>query len=221
LEYLEELNRNNNREWFNANKQRYIETKSHFDHFAQQLLDRLASEDLSLSGLRLEQCTYRIYRDLRFSSDKTPYKTHFSAYFAPEGKSSGLAGYYIHIEPEQGHFLKKSFLAAGAHCPTPKELRSIREEFLDNGQLLHQSIKSAAPFELDFESALKRPPKDFPQDSPWIKYIKLKDFTLFKPLGIRNLYDPKFLNECIDELLKCKDFNELLNRAIIFAREEM
>ena len=221
LKYLEELNKNNNRDWFNENKQRYIEAKNRFDRFAQQLIDGLAAVDSSLSNLRLEQCTYRIYRDLRFSSDKTPYKTHFSAYIAPQGKSSGLAGYYIHIEPEDGHFLKRCFLAAGAHCPTTKELQSIREEFLDNGEILSKAINDAAPFTLEFDSALKRPPKNFPQDSPWIEYIKLKNFILTLPLEKSDLEDDIFLSNCIQEFSKCKKFVEMMNRAILFAQNEM
>ena len=221
LEYLEELTHNNNREWFNENKSKYKEVRNRFDGFATKLCARLAEADPSVDGLRLNQYTYRIYRDLRFSTDKTPYKTHISAYIAPGGKCSGFAGYYIHIEPDCSNFLKHNILAAGAHCPSPKELKSIREEFLDNGAMLVKALESTAPFVLDYESALKRPPKDFSADSPFIEYIKLKDFTLSQPLEMGNLDDHNFLDYCAKELIKCKNFNEILNRAIRFAHDEM
>ena len=221
LEYLEELSQNNNREWFNENKSAYKEVRSRFDGFATKLCARLAAADPSVDGLRLNQYTYRIYRDMRFSTDKTPYKTHISSYIAPDGKCSGFAGYYIHIEPRNGSFIKENLLAAGAHCPSPKELKSIREEFLDNGESLIKALEEAAPFVLDYESALKRPPKDFSADSPFIEYIKLKDFTLSHALPMGDLEDSNFLDYCAAELLKCKTFNEILNRAIRFAHEEM
>ena len=99
IEFLVELRKNNNREWFQAHKGVYDALRKQFIADVEQLIARLATYDEELRGLRVEDCIYRIYRDIRFSPDKTPYKTYFSAYMARGGKKSPRAGYYLHIEP--------------------------------------------------------------------------------------------------------------------------
>ena len=98
LDFINQLSLNNNKEWFDKNKSFYQEAKHCFETFTQQLIANIETFDPTIRGLQVKDCTYRIYRDLRFSKDKTPYKTHFGAYICPNGKKSGLGGYYFHLE---------------------------------------------------------------------------------------------------------------------------
>ncbi len=84
--FLRELQANNNREWFLANKERYAALQAHFNHFVDDLIHEISRFDSSVTGLTAKDCTYRIYRDVRFSADKSPYKTHMGAFICPGGK---------------------------------------------------------------------------------------------------------------------------------------
>ncbi len=101
LDFLAELSQNNNREWFNANKEKYLQVREKFEAFAQQLIEKISSwdEDVAASQLQVKDCTYRIYRDTRFSRNKEPYKTHMGIFICKGGKKSPNAGYYLHLEP--------------------------------------------------------------------------------------------------------------------------
>ena len=116
-DFLRELRENNDREWFNAHKKRYVELKAWFDEWVGKLIEKTAGFDEEIEGLNVKDCVYRIYRDVRFSPDKSPYKTHFAAYLAsPGGRNSQRAGYYVHLEPDG------SLLAGGLYCPEPSLL---------------------------------------------------------------------------------------------------
>src|SRR5574344_204710 len=97
IAFLKDLSNNNNKEWFNANKDRYISVQAKFNEIVEQIIGGIQEFDSSVSGLTVKDCIYRIYRDIRFSNDKSPYKTHMGAYICPGGKKSGYSGYYFHI----------------------------------------------------------------------------------------------------------------------------
>lgn len=101
FDFLAQLSQNNNREWFNANKEKYLKVRGKFETFAQQLIGKIAGwdEDIANSNLQVKDCTYRIYRDTRFSKNKEPYKTHMGIFICKGGKKSPNAGYYLHLEP--------------------------------------------------------------------------------------------------------------------------
>ena len=221
IEFLSELAKNNNREWFEKNKQRYRTIKQRMDAFAERLVDVIARFDPNIEGLKAKDVTYRIYRDPRFSKDKTPYKTHMSAYICPHGRKSGYAGYYLHIEPVGDGLLGRSILASGAHCPEPKPLLSMREEILDNGAEFHRCVTEAEGWILDCERALKRVPKGFPAESPWADYFKLKDYILERDLGgeVLDAADP--VPVLLEMFAPTVNLNRLLNRAIEYAYTEM
>ncbi len=131
LDFLSDLRANNNREWFNANKSRYKEAEAKFGELGERLIGLVGGFDPSVRGLTLRDCTYRIYRDTRFSHDKTPYKTHFGLYICPGGKKSGNAGYYFHVEPTGvggesdgggGGMIGGHLLDAGIYMPEPAVL---------------------------------------------------------------------------------------------------
>lgn len=221
LEYLDRLRVNNNREWFNDHKAEYLEQQAKFNHIVERLIAELQRLDPSLGTLSVRDCIYRIYRDTRFSPDKTPYKTHMSAYICPHGRKSGYAGYYLHIEPVGDGLLGRSILASGAHCPEPKPLQSMREEILDNGAEFHRRVSEATGWVLDRERALKRVPKGFPTESPWAEYFKLKDYILERDLesDVLDADDP--IPVLIELFTPTVTLNRLLNRAIEYAYTEM
>lgn len=209
LTFLEELKANNNREWFQDNISRYRDVQKQFDDIMSTLLKGVSSFDSSVVGLQVKDCTYRIYRDVRFSPNKEPYKTHIGGYICPKGKKSGFAGYYFHLEP------KSSILAVGLHCPEPKVIGSVRDEIFDNGIEFLNSIEAAKGFSVDRSSSLKRVPRGYPQDSEYGEYLKLKDFDLVKPLKI----DDNTVKRAIDDFKSTYQFVTLLNRAVAYAKE--
>lgn len=216
VDFLTALAENNNREWFAQHKQTYLTVHQRFMGFAQQLLDGISAFDGSVVGLRLSECTYRIYRDTRFSHDKSPYKTWYSVFVAPHGKKSGYAGYYLHIEPS-----KESFLYAGIHAPTPTLLRSVREEIIDHGDMMMQSIRACKGFELSKFDVLKRNPKDFPAPTPYDELLRMKDLGIIKPLAIEDICREDFLQRTLENLKMTHPLVAQLNRAVDYAFEEM
>lgn len=213
IDFLAELSRNNNRDWFEANRDRYKQVLEQFNAIVQQLMDEAVRFDPLLSGLTLRDTTYRIYRDVRFSPNKEPYKTHMGAYLCPHGKNSGYAGYYFHLEPEA------SLLATGLHCPEPKVLHSVRDEIFANGDAIEKAMSSAVArgFGLDMSTSLKRLPKGFPADSPRAEWLKLKDFTLLK------MIDPVqgVVEASLEDFAAAQPLNAILNRAVEYALREM
>ena len=181
VDFLSALASNNNREWFAAHKAEYRQAEAQFGEFALGVIDGIAAFDDSVRGLGLRDCTYRIYRDTRFSADKTPYKTNMGVFVAPHGKKAGYAGYYLHIEPSA-----ESFLWAGSHMPSPVVLRSIREEIIDNGEAIERAIAGSHGFELCRDRSLQRNPKGFPAGNRYDEWLRPLDFgNQFKRAGHR------------------------------------
>ncbi|MBQ4279008.1 MAG: DUF2461 domain-containing protein [Rikenellaceae bacterium] len=221
LEFLAAVRLHNNREWFEQNKAWYLAVKEEFDAFTEGLIAGIAGFDPSVAGLTSKECTYRIYRDTRFSANKDPYKTHMGAYVCPGGKKSGLSGYYFHVEPRGDGFFGGSLLSVGMYMPEPKVLRSIREEIEDNGAEFEATIHKAAGFRICEESKLKRVPAGFAADSPMAEYLKLKDIYLEKHVDNAFIESPDLLKKTVAAFRKAKPFNDLINRAARYALEEM
>src|SRR5690349_21535517 len=97
VEFLKQLSKNNNRDWFEANKEKYLSAKANIDGFVEDVIKAFSSFQKDLSGLKAKDCVFRIYRDVRFSKDKRPYKTNMGASINPGGKKMEIAGYYLHI----------------------------------------------------------------------------------------------------------------------------
>lgn len=216
LDFLSALAANNNREWFADHKAEYKRAEATFNDFALGIIDGIAAFDDSVRGLGLKDCTYRIYRDTRFSADKTPYKTNMGVCVAPHGKKAGYAGYYLHIEPSA-----ESFLWAGAHMPSPVVLRSIREEIVDNGEAMERAIAQSNGFTLCHDRTLKRNPKDFPSGNKYDEWLRLLDFGITKPLDTRTILAPDFQSRVLDDFRSVAPLVAILNRAVQYAYEEM
>lgn len=223
LHFLDAVRHNNNREWFSANKNTYKHVLGKFNTITEQLIAGISSFDADIKGLTVSDCTYRIYRDTRFSHDKQPYKTHMGAYISRLGKKAPFAGYYLHLEPRatdsEGGFLGGSLLACGLYCPEPKVLRSLRDDIFALGGKYQAALSEATGFKLDTRNSLKRTPKGFPADSEWDEWLKLKEFTAMKPIDDKTLLKPNFMDLCIEEFAGVKPINDLLNRSVEYALE--
>jgi uncharacterized protein (TIGR02453 family) len=220
LDFLSELRVNNNREWFNANKGRYSEANAVFSVFAENLIAAIGQFDPAVRGLALRDCTYRIYRDTRFSPDKTPYKTHKGVYVCPAGKKSGNAGYYFHVEPEGDGLIGGHVFDAGIYMPEPAVLKSVRDEIFDNGEAISAAVCKAHGFELDRSNALKRTPKGYPSDTPYDEYLRLKDFHLSKSINDDYLLADGLVERVAADFRTTYELVSLLNRATKYAHEE-
>lgn len=219
LSFLADLHDNNNREWFQANKQRYKEALAKHNANVEQLIAGIASFDSSIEGVTLAQSTYRIYRDTRFSADKTPYKDFFSAFIVRGGKRSGFGGYYLHISPKGNTWGEGSFLAAGNVCPEPYILRSMREEIEDNAAEMVENIKHSG-FILDESNSLKRTPKGFSIAPEYEYLLRKKELCLTRPLTSEWFLDDCWIERTIEAFRRCKPFLDQVNRAIEYAYEE-
>lgn len=213
LDFLKKLSKNNNREWFEKNKPRYLEVKDHFEKFVDELLPELIKFDESLAGLNPKKLTFRIYRDIRFSKDKTPYKTHVSAGFSSSGKGTGIPGYYLQIEPGN-----KSILASGLYAPMPESLAKIRQEIDYNGDQLVK-IFNQKKFKKHFgkfwdEDKLKTMPKGYPKDHPHIEWLKLKSFLVIHSFKDSEVTDKKFMKNLVDVMKSAKPLNDFLIEAL-------
>ena len=186
LNFLTRLKKNNNREWFEAHRPEFDKAKATFTEVVEQLIEDIGKIDPDISPLVAKDCIFRQYRDVRFSSDKTPYKTHIGAYLNKGGKRINTAGYYLHIEPGA------SILAGGLYHPESTQLQSVRQEIdynLDewNKLVSNKSLKKVFSSGISQEDTLKRPPRGYEPDNPALPYLKLKSFVFTKPLPDEHL----------------------------------
>ena len=211
--FLRKLSRNNNREWFEKNKPSYLEIKSEFELFVADLLHEMIPIDESLAGLDPKKLVFRIYRDIRFSKDKTPYKAHLSAGLSASGKGTGVPGYYFQIEPGN-----KSMIAAGLYLPSPENLAKIRQEIDYNGERLN-AILNEKTFKKTFgklweEDKLKTMPKGYAKDHRYIEFLKLKSFLVLHSFSDSDVMDKKFLNKLVNAMKSAKPLNEFLTEGL-------
>jgi len=220
LSFLSQIQENNNREWFEANKAAYLAANEVFNTFVEHLILGISQFDPSVKGLSVKDCTYRFYRDTRFSSNKMPYKTHFGAYISPYGKKSGYSGYYFHIEPKGNGFLDGHQLDTGLYCPQPNILKSIREEIFLNGEAFDATIREAKGFVLEDNQALKKVPRGYPADFKYSEYLKLKNPCLCKYVDDEFMLSGNLLENTLEAYQKTVSFNTWLNKAVEYALEK-
>lgn len=212
LKFLKDIARNNNRDWFEKNKPRYVEVKSSFDDFLEALHLELLKFDESLAGLNPRKLAFRIYRDVRFSKDKRPYKVNMGAGFSPSGKMMQEPGYYLHIEPG------KSFVAAGLYMPDSTNLANVRQEIDYNTDgflkiVNHRKFKKYFSGLDDFDK-VKTAPKGYAKDHPQIELLKNKSFIVSHSFSDDEVKDKKFLKIVSEVCRTAKPFNDFLSEAI-------
>ena len=211
LSFLSDLKDNNNRVWFTTNKDRYTEAKERFSEFTQCLINKLVLIDPSIGTLSSKDCVFRIFRDLRFSPNKEPYKTHMGAYIAKGGRKNQWAGYYLHIEPNG------SFVSGGIHKPQSKIIRSIREDmdfYSDTFLQIVTNPEFTATFTGLSANTLKRIPAGFSPNSKVAHYLKLKEITPIHPLSNSDIESENLLDKIVHTFSKMHPLVTFINRAI-------
>ncbi len=221
IQFLADLQQNNHKAWFDAHRSEWDSIRKRFNDLVEELIEGIGEFDPSVRGLRVQDCTYRINRDIRFSPDKSPYKTWLGAYICPKGKCSGYAGYYFHIEPRGGGRDWGNELVSGLYMPQGAILQSLRDEILDNGAEIARAIQEAQGFRLNENNRLKRTPKGYPAGSEYDAWLRQKDFMIEQPLSDEWLLQPDLGRRIVEEFRRTAHFNEILNRAVRFAYEEM
>jgi len=211
FKFLTDLKENNNREWFQANKEVYQIVKSSHESFVGDIISLMSSVDKEIGLLQPGDCIFRIYRDVRFSKNKEPYKTAMGAFFARGGKQSKFAGYYLHIEPEN------SFIGGGLWQPQAEVLKSVRKEIYYNsdefkGILDNHEFK--ATFGHLWEEKLKKPPKEFPADFKDIEFLKYKSYVVGHVVENKFLMENTVANNVFGIFKVMKPYIEFLNRGI-------
>ena len=219
MTFLNGVLMNNNRPWFQENKDLYLKAQERINNMTVELIEGISKFDSSVKNLSVSDCTYRIYRDIRFSPDKRPYKTHMGIYVCPNGKKSGLAGYYLHFEGDDAEYLGCNGLFTGLWNPDKNALKNIREDICYDGGAFEKAIEKAKNFTLDTSCTLSKTPKDFPKDSPYDYLLRLKQYNLVQTLPEGMLYSDNLIEWALEEFKTSLEFNQLLNRAVMFSEE--
>jgi uncharacterized protein (TIGR02453 family) len=222
LHFLRELQRHNDRSWFTEHKSEYQQMQAKFNSLVENVIKEIGQYDPTISGLTAKDCTYRIYRDVRFSDDKSPYKTHLGAFICPGGKKSGYSGYYFQIATGGDSFPDAHMLAAGDYCCDAHVLKLLREDIADGDGDFDRIVKSTAPlFSIDTEGALKRNPKGYAEDAPYSEYLRLKSFCLVANVGDDFWLKDHLAQRIAEAFRPTKPFLDYINRAVSFVNEEI
>lgn len=212
LSFLSQIRRNNNREWFEKNKSRYLEAKQLFEDFLEALHKELLKFDESLAGLNPRKQAFRIYRDVRFSKDKRPYKVNMGAAFSPRGKMEQEPGYYIHLEPGN------CFVAGGLYMPSAENLAKVRQEIDYNGEALLRILNSRNFKKyfsgLDDFDKLKTVPKGYAKDHPLIDLLRHRSFVVSHAFSDEEVSQEKFVKKVATACRAMKPFNDFLKTAL-------
>ena len=213
IKFLSKLKENNNREWFAENKMWYERTRIEFEQLSTNLILEISKFDSEINQLEAKDCIFRIYRDTRFSLDKTPYKTHFGVYIASAGgRKSKRGGYYLHLDPAG------CFLGVGVWCPDPNLLKSLRQSVYDNIEELN-TIRFQPNFKQYFNSFLEENklinvPKGFPKDFPEAELLKLKHYLVEYKIDETLLKADDFVQKTAEILKLAHPFNQFLNYTV-------
>lgn len=215
VSFLRDLKNNNSKDWFDENRKVYEAAKADFVSFVQQVIDKFSQIDNSIQFVKAKDCIFRINRDIRFSNDKSPYKTNFGAFITKNGKKPmNMAGYYFHLEPGN------SFAGGGVYMPMPPELKKIRMAIDTNYPEFLQIINNE-PFasvfgqlDKDPDCILTRVPKGYEADNPAAEYLKYKSFTAVVNLEDKELNTDTLMNKTIAAFEALKPLNDFLNEAL-------
>jgi uncharacterized protein (TIGR02453 family) len=213
FEFLKDLVENNNREWFQANKERYEAARENVIEFTAGWIKLLHKIDPDIDdALEAKKCVMRIYRDIRFRIDKTPYKNNFGVSIPTNGLKAGRAEYYLQISPGN------SFIAGGYWMPEKDHLKAIRQEIDYNANDLKKIIDNPEFIELFGEfrkqEQLKTVPREYSAENENIELLKLKSFVAFRQLKDEELLLPDAVADVAAICGKIYPLNAFLNNAL-------
>ena len=214
LKFLKTLAKNNDKQWFEANRSSYEQAKEDFENFVQAVLDRQSKKDEDLKELIAKKCTFRINRDIRFSKDKTPYKTNMGASMTRGGKKSVFAGYYFHCEPG------KSFVGGGLWMPMAPEMKKVRQE-IDYCYDEFKQIVTSKKFRSVYKGLysgddikLTKVPQGFEKENPAAEYLKLKSWLAMRDLSDAELVSKDLIKKTSEAFEALQPLVKFLNRAM-------
>lgn len=214
IKFLKDLKKNNSKEWFDKNRKAYEVAKADFLLLVENVLKELSKKDASIAHLQAKDCVFRINRDVRFSKDKSPYKTNMGMSIAPKGKKGISAGYYFHVEPGG------CFMGGGLYQPMPDDLKKVRQE-IDYSYDEFSKIVSSKKFKsvydgLSMDEGLKlsRPPKGYDENNPAIEFLKLKSFIAMTNVADKDLMDKNLTKKIVTSFEALQPMINFLNRAL-------
>lgn len=214
LKFLKDLSKNNNKPWFDAHRKQYDEAKKDFEGFIQAIIDQHSRKDETIREQEAKKCLFRINRDIRFSKNKSPYKTNFGASINRGGRKSIFAGYYFHCEPGQ------SFVGGGIWMPMPPEMKKVRQE-IDYCFNEFKKIVNAKKFVTVYgnlynaeDVSLSRVPQGFEKDNPAADYLKLKSWIAMQSLKDSDLTSKDLVKKTLTAFETLQPMVQFINRAI-------
>ncbi|MBN9482733.1 MAG: hypothetical protein BGO70_07650 [Bacteroidetes bacterium 43-93] len=211
IDFLTNLEKNNNKAWFDENRKKYEAAKGDFENFVEAVQAALTKLEPAIADHKAKDAIFRIFRDVRFSKDKTPYKSHFGAYFSRAGRKAPDAGYYMHIEPG------KSFLAGGMWMPDAPILKKLRQE-IDYNFEEFKSIIGKPAFKKQFTKwegeQLKTLPQGYTADNPAIDFLKMKSFIVSTPIADKDVLAKDSVKQIEKVYSQMKPLVDFLNRAL-------
>ncbi len=215
LDFLLALQAHNHKPWFQAHRAQYEDARQRFEDYVDDFIQEFRSIE-DFENLSAKDCVFRIYRDVRFSKDKLPYKSNMAASVALGGKHSLRAPYYIHIEPPG-----RSILAGGIYMPTPDQLAAIRQAIDRDPARLRAAINSQM-FKKHFGSLsgekLKTPPRGYSADHPEIELLKFKQFITSSALSDRAVLSSRIVSHSVEVFTALKPLLDFLNDAVLPSR---
>ncbi|HEU4632594.1 MAG TPA: DUF2461 domain-containing protein [Flavisolibacter sp.] len=214
LKFLSQLKKNNNKPWFDDHRAQYEAARIDFSNFIQLVIDALQKRDTTITGLNSKDCLFRINRDIRFSKDKTPYKSNFGASIKRGGRKSGFAGYYFHLEP--GH----SFIGGGLWMPEAQPLKNVRQEIDYNWDEFQEILKEKnfkkiyGGLYTGSDVSLSTMPKSYEKDNPAADYLKLKSFIAETKISDEELTKATLHRKTIAAFEALQPLLNFLNRSV-------
>jgi uncharacterized protein (TIGR02453 family) len=211
LNFLDSLSQNNFKAWFDAHRADYETARANFNQFIDYLIDEFRISD-NLQALSSKDCVTRIYRDIRFTRDKSPYHTNFSAIIAPGGKKSPEQGYYVSIQPHD-----QSMIAGGLYMPSPQQLERFRQA-VDQHAATLKRITGEKAFVEHFGKIegerLKTAPKGYDRTHPEIELLQLKQVTVLHHLSDREILAGNFPEKAVAVCRAMKPFLNYLEEVL-------
>ena len=212
LDFFKQLKRNNNKEWFHAHRPQYEAALADFTAHVSTLIQGTRKIAPDLGPLNPKDAIFRIFRDVRFAKDKTPYKPHFGAFIAPGGRKGNRAGYYVHIEPGG-----ESMIAGGIYMPPGPQLLKIRTAIAEDSAPLRKILKGAKIKKSfgDFTGdRLKTIPRGFAKDHPDQDLLKLKSFIVWRKLPDADVLKAELTKITLADFKSLAPLNAYLNAAL-------
>jgi len=211
LHFLEKLSANNNREWFQKNKKLYDESREKVSFLTDLLINEIGKFDPAVRGVQTKDAMFRIFRDVRFSHDKRPYKTNFGSFICAGGRKNANPGYYFHLEPGA------CFVAGGIYMPPADKLRAVRSYLADHAEEFIEITEDPdfkAIFPELYDDKLKTAPKGFPKDHEYVDLLKYKSYIFSKNFSDSEVVGENYVEKVVEAFRTASALNSFLYRAL-------